>query len=155
MRVTRNLRENDQTSSAHDTVRSPETPVHAGRRHVERILQRAAHLPEPDRVILQAIYELRVPAREVARLHGTSARAVRRRVRALVRRVLSPAFAFVAQRAPEWPETLRLVATMCVLHARSIRDTARLLDMSYHSVRRLRQAVHALELTEHNPEFVA
>lgn len=130
------------------------------REAVETILHRAVWIDPSDRVLVEAVYRDHRTVADLARLLGTDDRSLRRRVRRIVQRLLSPQFVFVASsmarsatsRRPSspaspppgpWSDTRRRVAEHCVLNGRSLRDAARALNLSLHVVRRHRDALHA------------
>lgn len=119
------------------------------REWAEVIATRAEHLLPDDRALVRAVFEDGLDAKRVARLQGANSRTVRRRVRALAQRVLSPEFEFVLRRRDGWPRTRRLVATACVLHGRTLREAAAHLRMTLHAVRRQMDLVRALYDEEH------
>lgn len=110
----------------------------------ETLLERAEHLPQDDRALLESVYREGAPVSGLAELLNTSARSLRRRVRRLVQRVLSEQYVFVARRRVEWSPTRRRVAEACVLGGRSLREAAADLKLSLHAVRRHADAVHAM-----------
>jgi len=133
------------------TSNRPPDPAHAadlrrrrGRDLSDLLLTRAAHLPAADRTLIQAIYADSVPAKDVAKLQSRSPRAVRRRARALVQRMLSPRFEFVLRHRDQWTPTRRRIATACILEGRTMRDAAASLRVSLHMVRRHMDAITAL-----------
>jgi hypothetical protein len=73
-----------------------------------------------------------------------SAASLRRRVRRLVRRVLSREFVFVIHHRAGWTRSVRDVATACWIEGHSMRSAARHLSLSLHEVRRCHAAVSAL-----------
>ncbi len=101
----------------------------------QRILLRAAHLPDRDRALLESLYRDGMSAKDLARLARIPPRALRLRVHRLVRRLSSPRFAFVLVHAPHWPPLRRRVAELHILEGRSIRSTAALLGITLHQVR--------------------
>ena len=107
------------------------------------LVTRAEWLLAEDRALICAVYRDNMTARQVAELRGTSARAVRRRLRALVQRLLSPRYEFVAQRREKWAPTRARVAVACVLQGRTLRGAAEHLKLSLHTVRRHMDAVAA------------
>jgi len=139
-------------TSASEPRLSPRVDVeHASdlrRRHarsmIERLVEMAGALPKSDRVLIETLYRDGRSASELAAIRGEDARAIRRRVRRLVRRVLSPEFRFVAMHKHEWPRTRRAVAEICVIEGRSLRDAAASLGTSLHAVRRHRDTIAAL-----------
>ena len=59
---------------------------------VTRIVDAADHLPPDERQLLIAVYGRGMAVREAAEMLGTPERQLRRRVKALVRRVCDPSF---------------------------------------------------------------
>lgn len=122
----------------------------AGAANVERVLMLAAYLPERQRALLEAIYREGVPLRVIARLRGTTSRAVRRQAALLVARVTSPAYAVAATQSGAWPEPRAGVARRCVIGGVGVREAARELGVSVHTVRselaRVRAIAEAMAL---------
>lgn len=113
------------------------------REQIEQILARAAWLPDSDRAVLEAVFGEGKTVTEVAVLMGCPPRALRRRVRRLLDRVLAHRFVFVTSRIDGWPPTRRRVATACVIEGCSLRDAAKRLGISLYSVRRHHEAINA------------
>jgi DNA-directed RNA polymerase specialized sigma24 family protein len=114
------------------------------RRGVTESLARLAEdLPPDDRALIRAVYSDGKTAVEVGRLSGADPRAVRRRIRRLARRVLSPEYLFVLRHKDRWPAARRKVAVACILHGRPMREVADELRVSLHAVRRHCEAVQA------------
>ncbi len=111
---------------------------------VERVVERAELLSPSDRALVLAYYRDGQRASDIARLAGEPVRALRRRLRRVVERVLSPRFEFVASRRLTWTPTRRRVACACVLEGYTLRETSRRLALSLHSVRRHHDAVQAM-----------
>lgn len=111
---------------------------------VERLVDRAQWLPAEDRTLVESVYQDGRTVSDLASLLGANPRTLRRRLRRLTRRLLSPQFVFVVAHRDRWPSTRRRVAEACVLHGRSLRETARELRLSLHCVRRHHDAVTAL-----------
>jgi DNA-directed RNA polymerase specialized sigma24 family protein len=109
----------------------------------ESLARLADDLAPDDRALIRAVYADGKTAVDVARLSGADPRAVRRRVRRLTRRVLSPEYLFVLRHKDRWPAPRRRVAVACFLHGRTMRDAARQLRMPLYTVRRHCDAVHA------------
>lgn len=140
--------------STHDTEQDTrvEPGVRAGgdlrrrrrRDIVEQIVRRADWLPRDDRTILCAIYEDGRSVTEVAQLRGDDPRRLRRHVRRLVQRIMSPKYLFVAAHKGAWTPTRRRVAEACVLHGLSLRGAAERLQLTHHTVRHHYHAVNAL-----------
>jgi|GEM_PF-1072581 len=111
---------------------------------VEAILALSAHLPTNDRSLIHAIFEEGRTVTDLARCMGERPRFLRRRFRRIVARLIDPRFAFVASQMHAWPHLRRLAGTLHILHARTLRDTARRLALTEHAVRREISAIDAL-----------
>jgi len=109
-----------------------------------RISSLADWLPPADAALLHAVYSAGQSVTELARIAGLSPPALRRRVRRLAARVLSEKFLFVARHLGGWPPTRRRVARLCVLEGVSMREAARRLGLSLHTVRKHCHAIDAL-----------
>lgn len=110
----------------------------------EVLIERAEHLLADDRALIRTVYGQGLSVRAVAELRREPARAVRRRVRQLVSRMLSERFMLVVRRREQWPPTRRRVATACVLQGLPLRAASESLRLSLHTVRRHMEAVNAL-----------
>lgn len=120
----------------------------------ERVGHRAAALPKRDRALLDAVYRDGRPVVELAAIMNLPAPVVRRRVRTLVRRVLSPEYGFVLANRDAWTPTRRKVADACVIEGLSIRTAAAKLRLSLHTVRAQRSIIQALADAElHDDAF--
>ena len=108
------------------------------------ILKSLKWLPADEQSLMRAVYARKTPVAHVARLMGESPVALRRRIRAIVRRVLSPAFQYAALRRDRLSPSMRRVATSCILHGVSLRDASEELKMSYHTARRHRSVILGL-----------
>lgn len=128
----------------HDVERASDLRRRHARRVVEQLVAAAAALPDPERILIQTAYADGRPVTEIAKLRGEDPRSLRRRIRTLVRRVLTPEFAYVALHRAAWPRTRRRVGELCVLEGRSLREAAEVLDVSLHAVRRHRDTIIAL-----------
>ncbi len=125
---------------------------------VTRVLDAADHLPADERQLLLAIYGRGMAVSEAAAMLGTPERQLRRRVRALVRRVCDPAFDAAIRLSPELPRQLRQVARLTTIEGLPMRQVALRLGISYHSVRKQCDAFRALSqaaATRPGPEAVA
>lgn len=110
----------------------------------EIIVEHAQFALPADRALLESIYRDGQTARHVAALNTISPRVVRRRIRQLTERLLSPRFAFVLLQRDQWPALRRRVAMACVLQGRTMREASRHLHMSLHTVRKEMSIVDAL-----------
>ena len=111
---------------------------------VERIVERAELICPGDRSLVLAYYRDGQSASDIAQLAGEPVRSLRRKLRRIVQRVLSPRFEFVATRIHTWTPTRRRVASACVLEGRTLREASARLGLSLHSVRRHHDAVQAM-----------
>lgn len=111
---------------------------------VTRVLDAADHLPAEERQLLIAIYGRGMAVSEAAAMLGTPERQLRRRVRALVRRVCDPAFDAAVRLSPDMPRQLRQVARLKAIEGVPMRQIAQRLGVSYHTVRKHYDAFRAL-----------
>ncbi len=109
----------------------------------ELLVHRAEHLLPEDRALIAAVYQDNLSAAQVAELVGVAPRVIRRRVRLLVHRLLSPRYEFVTRQHRHWGPTRRKVARACILEGRTLRDAATHLDLTLHTVRRHMDAIAA------------
>jgi DNA-directed RNA polymerase specialized sigma24 family protein len=114
------------------------------RAQIARLLDAADHLPSQERLLLIAIYGRGMAVSEAAAMLGTPERQLRRRVRALVRRVCDPSFDAAVGLRPELPRLLREVARLKAIEGLSLRQVAQRLGVSYHTVRKQYDAFRAL-----------
>jgi hypothetical protein len=118
---------------------------HLGSREAATLLvERANVLPAPDRELLGAVYLDSKLTIEVAALMRAEVRIVRRRVQALVDRVLSPAFVHVMRHGQEMAPMRRAVADAMFIRGLQKKQAAQELGMSEYQVRRHRVAIEAL-----------
>ncbi len=128
------------------------------RAFADRLLALSVYLPDHDRILIEATYRDALRVVELAALtHArlpTQAhiRAMRRRIRMLVRRLLDPRFEFVLRalddsdgipRVP-WSPLRARVAREFYLHGRTMRAISADTRESFYSIRRHRDAVEAL-----------
>ncbi len=116
----------------------------SARAFAERATQRANHLDEPERQLLLAVCQRGQKATEIAALVGENVRRTRRRIRNLLRRVMSPEFALVVAQRDVWGATMRAVGDACIVRGHSLNRAAATLGLSYHAVRRQRDAIVAM-----------
>lgn len=138
------------------------------RRAAQTCVERCVRLPGRDRSLVLAVYRDGARVKDLASIVGatgdddgdrarSSARVLRRRLRVLTGRLLSPKFEFVlahlepadqAERRrlglPTWSPVRRAVAESVVIHGRSLREATRVVGASFHTVRREMSAVNAL-----------
>ncbi len=115
------------------------------REQAETLVLRAALLAPEDRALIVAVYRDGSSARDAALVRGVSARSVRQRIRALVRRMASARFEFVARALDAMPAERRAVARAVALEGRALRDTARRLGLSLHTVRAHAEALWVMQ----------
>ncbi len=119
--------------------------LRARREMVAAVLRLAGELSPEDRELIRAVYDNGCSVGRVVTATGArQAPAVRRRVRRIVRRVLSARFRFILRNRARWTPSIRRVATACLIHGRTVRRAAAELGMSHHQVRRCRAAAEAL-----------
>lgn len=111
---------------------------------LERVMGRLDLLPTRERALLEAMFHDGRSAVQIATLTGEEPRTIRRQIRLVVARVLSPKFGFVMRHCGQWPASRRRVGQACVLWGFSARMTARELGITLHAVRRQLDAIHAL-----------
>jgi DNA-directed RNA polymerase specialized sigma24 family protein len=126
---------------------------------IETVVRRAAWLAPTDGAVLLSVYEQGLPVAEAARRLGTDEKALTRRIRRLIERVMAPRFVLAARvlrpdpdlrrLLPEpdplaWPPTRRRVADAVVIRGLTMRHAAAELRTSLHSVRRHMDAIHAM-----------
>lgn len=125
-----------------------EDAVHDLRKRIDRsqsdrIVARAAFLPHPDRVLLEAYFLHGRTIKDIALGAGIDTRRLSRKIRRLALRVLSDKFVFVLRRLETWPPSRRRVATAMMLGGQSMREAAGSLHMTLYSVRRHHDAITA------------
>lgn len=128
------------------------------RAFADRLLELSVNLPDHDRTLIEASFRDSLRVVELASLvHGqsptdTQIRAMRRRIRMLVRRLLNPRFDFVLRalvnaegiaRAP-WSPLRARVAREYFLQGRTMRAIASDARVSFYLIRRHRDAVEGL-----------
>ncbi len=111
---------------------------------IDAILARAEHLPEADAALLRAVYDRGLSVANLALTTNADARALRKRVRSLVARVMDPTFMFITTHAAAWPEVRRRVSTLCLIQGLSVREAAARLSVSDYTVRKNLLAVRTL-----------
>jgi DNA-binding CsgD family transcriptional regulator len=142
-------------SGAHPARDETDLRRHHRRDMVATLVDRAqaAKLPPEDMALLRAAYGDGRTAVELAHLlAGASrtprgrddARSIRRRIRRLAQRIMSPRFVFVMRHRDTWPATRRRVAELCILQGHSLRDASKELGITLHTVRRHHEAIQAL-----------
>lgn len=111
---------------------------------VERILDLARHLDEPDRLLIEQVYRHGRPIAELARLTGTNMRTLQRRVAHLILRMRRRDYQFVACQPELLPKHVRRVAQHVILEGKSLREAAEKTNLSLHQVRDYRLVAQTL-----------
>ncbi len=122
---------------------------------VDQVLDRAGWLPPPERALVESVFRDGRTAVEIAHLTRQDPRAVRRRVRRAVDRALSDRVAFVMRARTRWTPTRRRVADLTILEGLSMRAASQRLGVSYHTVRRHKEAIEALYNAANEPRVSA
>lgn len=113
----------------------------------ERAVERAAWLPAEDRSLIEAVLRDGRTIALVAELRGVQPRVLRRRLKVLLERVMTPAYGHVARKLSDrsskqdWPPIRRRVAECVVLEGLSLQRTADRLGVSLWRVRTERERV--------------
>lgn len=116
-------------------------PTAANRDRVEQILTLAEFLPRDQAMLIEQVYDKQTSRSELAALAGMSPRTMSRRIQAIVRRMKTPIYRFVAGREHLLPTRCKPVAQCVVLHGMSLRQAAKATGHSLHEVR---QAMHTI-----------
>ena len=111
---------------------------------IRSVFERAKHLPDPERALLTEIYLNGKSIAAVAKLRDENVTLLRRQVRRITTRVLTPRYRYVTEHQSAWRPTRRKVAGACVIEGLSIRDASIKLNMSNYLVRKHRDAIEAL-----------
>jgi hypothetical protein len=110
----------------------------------DTILHRASFLPEADRALITAHFAVGQSIRALALASGTSKNTLTRRKRAILNRLLHPAFLVVLYLGPTWPCQHAAAARGIFIEGRSMRAISRSQRMGYAAVRVIRNMVEAL-----------
>ncbi|HEB61116.1 MAG TPA: hypothetical protein ENJ06_04755 [Phycisphaeraceae bacterium] len=110
----------------------------------ERILHRCELLEPVDRALLESVYERDMPIVRLAEIRGEPPWRLRRRVRMLVRRLLSPLATFIIANEGNWEPERWQVARRHLLAGCEMRRTAKELGLTLHRVRQHVYAVRTL-----------
>lgn len=123
------------------------------RNDIERLLNLAAEFAEPDRLLVQQIFQHGMPIRQAARLLNVAESTLHRRLRTLLQRTRDPLFTFVACHQHNLPKHLRPTAKRIVLQGQSLREAADNTQQSLHTIRQHMQAIRALAQAQlhHSP----
>ncbi len=117
---------------------------HRRRERVERLLDRAVHLEESDRLLIEQVYRHGVGIVDVARLSGQSPKNLRRRVDKLLKHINGPLFSFMLAHSDLLSEATRRTADLVVLKGCSLRRASEISNQSLHQTRQHMQIVQAL-----------
>lgn len=120
---------------------------------VEAVLTLARHVGRGERMLVEAVLRDGHTLHAMAEMSGERPRALRRRYRRVVQRLIQHRFAFVAAHARTWPDRRRLVGTLHILRGRTIRETARCLGLTEHATRRELSVIDGL-LEEYEADSV-
>jgi DNA-directed RNA polymerase specialized sigma subunit len=116
------------------------------------LVQLAAHLPNDERGIIDAIYRDGIPTRTVAEIRGVTPWELRRQLSRLIRRLESPEFILTIRRAGKLSSRDGRIARACFVEGLPTRTAAQRLGVSYYQVRRQRERIlsmlDALKLAE-------
>lgn len=118
-------------------------PRQLKRRHIEELTALAEYLPAPDRVLVEHILGKGVPVARIAKLYHRPPRLLKRRADAIIKRMSSKLFRFVALQIDTLPPQTRLTAKYVVLHGMSLRRAADESGRTLHHVRQHMNTVHA------------
>ncbi|MBL8747310.1 MAG: hypothetical protein JNK58_13270 [Phycisphaerae bacterium] len=131
----------------------------SGREAAQRCVELARHLRPHERATVLAVYRDGMTVKELAALQSIDGdpRSLRRSLRRMSARVLTPKFAFVASflepgdqaerrrlGLPCWPPRRRAVAEQCVVHGLSMREASAALGLSLHAVRHEMGTINAI-----------
>lgn len=132
------------------------------------LCERARHLDRGERTLVESVFRDGRSLLDIARLRASTdgaagrtdgpevrvaARRLARLLKAIVRRLVSPLFVFVASAldraevrgdSPAWPPERRQIATLVVLRGVSVRRAARRLGIGLHAARAHARAVEAM-----------
>ncbi|MFM9959188.1 MAG: hypothetical protein ACKVZJ_14080 [Phycisphaerales bacterium] len=111
---------------------------------VDRLIHLAQWLPASDRALVLSVFQDHRTTIEAGALSSMTPRNVRKRLRAVVARLLDPSFELVVRCRERWPTIRRRVATAVFLHGRTQRDAAAHLQLTLHAVRFETQLIRAL-----------
>ena len=112
-------------------------------------VERYLHILERgEGAMCRAFFVRGLPITEIAAIHGTTAKVVRKTLRRASARTSTRVFALVASQSHAWPDELRLIAQAVVLWGLSIRQAAKSAQMSFHCARQMRDVV--LKMVYHN-----
>lgn len=134
----------------HDVI-SADLRLRRRRADAELVLMRAEHLPPADAEFIRAIFSQGLTATRVAALQGADPRLVRRRARAILRRMNEPIFMYVARERGGWSTVRRRIAESGVLAGRGLRAIAAETGLSIHLVRRHMEAIRAMSESSRRP----
>lgn len=109
-----------------------------------RVVAAADVLAPADRRLMEELYIHGRSIRQLAQLIGENPRTLARRAKAITIRIQHPVFAFVTSSRDAWTPALREVGTHVFLMGASLSLAARQLGMTYHRVRRYRDAILAM-----------
>lgn len=119
---------------------------HRRRQLIQALLDRAQHLPDADRDLLEAVYRDGASLSHLARMAALVgdankdpaplARTLRRRLRAIVARLHDPRTLVYLEHGGDWPRQRRRVAGACLLAGLTQRQASMTLGISLHEIRK-------------------
>lgn len=142
------------TSRLPESIKAKDLRRRHGREAAEAIVSRAVWLPDAERHLVQAIFGEGKSVLDLALLMSQPVRSLRTRVRRIVERLTSPAFAFVALNLERWPATMKRVGDACVFRGLTIKQAAADLNVSYYTVRRHLDVIRTLLETARASELL-
>lgn len=135
-------------------------------RLIDQILQRAIHLPDDDRRLVEAVYRDGATMTDVARTAmlgranpageapaspTRTARMLRRRLRRIVARLTDPQALAYFREGQQWPHSRRVVAQAVLVQGLPQRTAARKLGMSLHTIRKQLDQIRVLVESSDHP----
>mgnify|MGYP006302375777 CR=1 FL=1 len=99
------------------------------------VLDRAEHLDNPERALIQQVYGQGVRTDDLAAVLGVSRRTVQRRLQRLVERLTDPLTVFVIRHQARWDRLTAAIAVSVWVKGLPLRQAAARHDVSLHTVR--------------------
>ena len=106
------------------------------RANVDRLLDLARHLPEPDRALIEQVYQHGIKLAEIARLIGQSPGRVQRRITRLLKLMRKPQYIFLARHQDILPPPVRETCRELFFEGQSLRRIAQHHGTTLHQVRK-------------------
>ncbi|HVZ94833.1 MAG TPA: hypothetical protein VG797_10020 [Phycisphaerales bacterium] len=114
------------------------------RQQADRLVRLSQWLRPDERAMVDSVFGRGISAAKLAVIRGESARAMRRRIQRIVKRMASAEYRAVARWCGDWPAARQRVARACFLEGRTLREAAKVLGISVHTVRAHLSAVRAI-----------